>query len=429
MKKLTLTTKIFIGLILGCFTGIALHGLPANDYVAPYLTDGLFLFLGQAFLRSIQLLMVPLVLVTLAHGAAGMQDLSRFGRVGIRTVSFYLLTTAVAIALALFVANITQPGVGLSANELNSGTVTIKDKQPLIDVLLNIIPTNPFDAVASGRMLQVIVIALAVGCAIAALGQQAQRMRELLEDANRIVMKVVDYVMWLAPIGVFALNARTFAGMGIDAMLPLAKYMLTVLAVLLIHLVLTYGGLLTVLAKMNPLTFMRRFSPVLSVAFSTASSNATLPATLDAVERRLGVPNWLASFSVPLGATINMDGTAIMQGVASVFVAQVYGIELSLGQMLTIMTTATLASIGTAGVPGVGLIMLSTVFASVGLPLEGIALIIGVDRLLDMCRTAVNVTGDAVCSCVVAQFEGVLTDPDTLQKEPYAESTSVRNLT
>jgi Na+/H+-dicarboxylate symporter len=416
MKNFTLTTKIFIGLVLGCLTGIALHAAPANDFVGPYLSDGIFLFLGQFFLRSIQLLMVPLVLITLAHGAAGMQDLSRFGRVGIRTVSFYLLTTAVAIALALLVASLTQPGAGLSATELNAGTVTLKEKQPLIEVLLNIIPTNPFDAIANGRMLQVIVIALVVGCAIAALGSRAQRMRDLLEEANMIIMKIVDFVMWLAPVGVFALNARTFAGMGTDAMLPLAKYMLTVLAVLLIHLLVTYGGLLAILAKMNPLTFMRRFSPVLSVAFSTASSNATLPATLDAVERRLGVPNWLASFTIPLGATINMDGTAIMQGVASVFVAQVYGIELTLAQMLTIMTTATLASIGTAGVPGVGLIMLSTVFASVGLPLEGIALIIGIDRLLDMCRTAVNVTGDAVCSCVVAQVEGVLGQPEEHSK-------------
>lgn len=408
MQTLSLTTKIFIGLILGCLTGIGLHAVPTNEFLGPYIVDGLFLFLGQAFLRSIQLLMVPLVLVTLAHGAAGMNDLSRFGRVGARTLSFYLATTAMAIALALFAGSLTQPGVGLVLSELNQSAVTFKDKQPLVDVLLSIIPTNPFDALSSGRMLQVIVIALVLGCAIAALGQQAQRVRELLDDANRIVMKVVDYVMYLAPIGVFALNARTFAGMGVDAMLPLVKYMATVVGVLVIHFVFTYGGLLALLAKMNPITFIRKFSPVLSVAFSTASSNATLPVTLEVVERRLGVPNWLASFSIPLGATINMDGTAIMQGVASVFVAQVYGIDLTITQMLTIMTTATLASIGTAGVPGVGLIMLSTVFASVGLPLEGIALIIGIDRLLDMCRTALNVTGDAVCSCVVAKFEGVL---------------------
>lgn len=429
MEKMTLTTKIFIGLVLGCLTGIGLHGLPENEFIKSYITDGAFLFLGQAFLRSIQLLMVPLVLITLAHGAAGMKDLSRFGRVGVRTVSFYLVTTAVAIALALIAGLVTQPGVGLSLAELSKSSLTIKEKQPLVDVFLNIIPTNPFDAIVNGRMLQVIVIALLVGCAVAALGEQAQRMRELLEDANRIVMKIVDYIMWLAPLGVFALNARTFAGIGLDAMFPLAKYMLTVIAVLLIHLVVTYGGLLTVLAKMNPVKFIRQFSPVLSVAFSTASSNATLPATLDAVERRLGVPNWLASFSVPLGATINMDGTAIMQGVASVFVAQVYGIELSVAQMLTIMTTATLASIGTAGVPGVGLIMLSTVFASVGLPLEGIALIIGIDRLLDMCRTAVNVTGDAVCSCVVAKFEGVLGNAVGEKKLQRDSASSVGNLT
>lgn len=429
MEKMTLTTKIFIGLVLGCLTGIGLHGFPENEFIKSYITDGAFLFLGQAFLRSIQLLMVPLVLITLAHGAAGMKDLSRFGRVGVRTVSFYLVTTAVAIALALIAGLVTQPGVGLSLAELSKSSVTIKDKQPLVDVFLNIIPTNPFDAIANGRMLQVIVIALLVGCAVAALGEQAQRMRELLEDANRIVMKIVDYIMWLAPLGVFALNARTFAGIGLDAMFPLAKYMLTVIAVLMIHLVVTYGGLLAILAKMNPVKFISQFSPVLSVAFSTASSNATLPATLDAVERRLGVPNWLASFSVPLGATINMDGTAIMQGVASVFVAQVYGIELSVAQMLTIMTTATLASIGTAGVPGVGLIMLSTVFASVGLPLEGIALIIGIDRLLDMCRTAVNVTGDAVCSCVVAKFEGVLGNAVGEKELQRDSASSVGNLT
>jgi Na+/H+-dicarboxylate symporter len=296
-------------------------------------------------------------------------------------------------------------GPGEGVNLTSETTFQATEPPPLTDVLVNIFPTNPVQAMAEGKMLQIIVFALLFGYAISHAGEPGQRIASFFRDMESVVMKMVDVLMHLAPYGVFALLAKLFATMGIGAILDLGTYFLTVLAVLVLHVLVTYSLLLKGLTGLSPRILLNKMRPVWAFAFSTASSGATLPITLRTVEHRMGVHNSVAGFTVPLGATINMDGTAIMQGVATVFIAQVYGMDLSMGAYVTVVITATLASIGTAAVPGVGLITLAMVLGQVGIPVEGIALIIGVDRLLDMVRTAVNVTGDSVASVVVARSE------------------------
>jgi Na+/H+-dicarboxylate symporter len=328
------------------------------------------------------------------------------GRIGGKTVVLYLFTTASAITLALLAALITKPGSGFALT--SEAQFAAKDAPSLADTLIGFIPMNPIKAMAEGNMIQIIIISLLFGLSLSLAREHGRRVLSLFSDLNEGVMKMVVLVMMIAPIGVFCLIAEVFARQGFAAILPLSKYFFTVLAVLIIHLVFVYAGILKFLGKLSPAVFFRKFKNVMIFAFSTSSSNATLPVNLETVEHRLGVDNSVASFTLPLGATINMDGTAIMQGVATVFIAQAYGLELTLMNLLMVVFTATLASIGTAGVPGVGLIMLAIVLRQVNLPVEGIGLIIGVDRLLDMTRTAVNVTGDAIVTCVVAKSEGQL---------------------
>ena len=317
-----------------------------------------------------------------------------------------MLTTAMAISLALLIASLVQPGVGIEAP---AGDYQVRAAPSIKDTLVNLMPSNPLRAMVDGNMLQVIVFALLFGLAIARSEHQGARaIQQFFVDLNGVILKLVVILMELAPYGVFCLLVKLFATLGLEAIVPLLKYFLTVFFVLLLHGLGVYALLLRVLARLNPLIFFRKLWPVMVFGFSTASSNATLPVTLRTVEKDLGVDNRVASFTVPLGATINMDGTAIMQGVATVFIAQVYQIDIGLAGYLMVILTATLASIGTAGVPGVGLIMLAMVLQQVGLPVEGVALIIGVDRLLDMARTAVNITGDAMVSLVVAKSEGML---------------------
>jgi Na+/H+-dicarboxylate symporter len=310
----------------------------------------------------------------------------------------------VAISLALGVATLVQPGAGFQLGENLEFSAT--PPPPLVETFVQLFPRNIFSAMAEGQMLQIILFAILLGLAITLSGEAGQRALAALRDWNEIILKLVQLVMLVAPVGVFALIARTFAMEGLGALGPLAKYFFVVLGVLLLHGFGTYSLLLKLFARLSPRVFFRKMREVQIFAFSTASSNATIPVTLTTVEKKLGVSNPVASFTVPLGATINMDGTAIMQGVATVFIAQAYGISLTAGDLLVVVLTATLASIGTAGVPGVGLVMLSMVLVQAGLPVEGIALIIGIDRLLDMVRTAVNVTGDAVVSCIVGRREG-----------------------
>ena len=405
MNRTKLTRNILIGMVLGLFVGSFFHWIRVEDgLVTNFLVDGVFDFGGQIFIASLKLLVVPLVFFSLVCGASNLSDGSSMGRIGLKTLALYMFTTAIAITLALTVATTVNPGLGIDL--FTSTEFVAKEAPSLKHVLINIFPTNPLKSMVDGNMLQVIVFAILVGVAISRCGDIGIRVRASLQDWNEVIMRLILMMMMVAPVGVFCLMVTLFANMGLSAIADLIKYFLTVILVLLLHFSLTYSILVRVLAGLNPITFYRRFSPVMAYAFSTSSSNATLPITLEAVQHRIGVKNEVASFTVPLGATINMDGTAIMQGVATVFIAQAYNIDISLTGYLMVILTATLASIGTAGVPGVGLITLALVLQQVGLPVEGIALIIGVDRLLDMIRTAINVTGDAAVSTIVGRTEG-----------------------
>jgi Na+/H+-dicarboxylate symporter len=403
-----LTLQILIGMASGLAVGVVLNVVGLEGPAADFLVDGVFAVGGQIFLASLKLLVVPLVFVSIVCGVASLDDLSRLGRVGGKTLVLYLCTTAIAITLALSAAMWFEPGAGfdLSAAEITQREVP--EPPTVVETLIALFPSNPVRAMADGEMLQIIVFACLFGIALTLSGGPGRRWVALFNDLNDIILRLVMMLIALAPYGVFCLLARMCAAEGLAAIPPLAKYFGLVLAVLFIHALLTYPLLLMLLARLDPRIFFRKMRPPLALAFSTASSGATLPVTLETVEHRLGVHNQVASFTVPLGATINMDGTAIMQGVATGFIAQAYGIPLGLGDLVTVVLTATLASIGTAAVPGVGLVMLAMVLRQVGLPVEGIGLIIGVDRLLDMVRTAVNITGDAAVSCVVAKSEGQL---------------------
>ncbi|MEW5249501.1 dicarboxylate/amino acid:cation symporter [Microbulbifer sp. 2201CG32-9] len=408
-----LTTKIVMAMLLGIVVGVLLNFLNASqllgsgvtEFINSYLTEGLFDIIGRIFIASLKLMVVPLVLVSLICGACALSEGSRMGMLAGKTVVLYLVTTAAAITLALCMALLFQPGMGMT-DVVADATFQPKPAPPLSEVLVNIFPTNPVDAMAKGNMLQIIVFALLMGYAVARTGEAGRRVADFFSDLNDVIMRMVGVLMVFAPYGVFALLANKIAQLGVDAIFQLGKYFLVVLATLLLHALGVYSILLKLLSGLNPLELLKKMRPAMVFAFSTASSAATIPVTLSTVEKRLGVDNKVAAFTIPLGATINMDGTAIMQGVATVFIAQLYGIDIGLAGYLTVILTATLASIGTAGVPGVGLIMLAMVLQQVGLPLEGIAIVIGVDRLLDMVRTAINITGDSVISTIVAKSEG-----------------------
>ena len=409
---MTLTGRIVLGMGAGLVLGALIKWAEQNGVFPPgfahvidaYFVNGLILLIGKIFIASLKLLVVPLVFVSLVCGAGGLGDSSKLGRIGLKTITLYLLTTATAIMIAVLVANLVDPGVGINLAE--GASFVAKESPPLVDVLINIFPSNPVQAMAEGNMLQIIVFAILLGVAVARSGEQGARVIQLFTDFNEVIMTLVTMLMKLAPYGVFCLMVQLFAQQGIGVIGDLAVYFFTVLFVLMLHGFGTYAILLKFIGRLSPLAFYRKMRATMLFAFSTASSNATIPVTMRTVENRLGVKNSIASFTVPLGATINMDGTAIMQGVATVFIAQAYNIDISLSGYLMVIVTATLASIGTAGVPGVGLITLAMVLQQVGLPVEGIALIIGVDRLLDMVRTAVNVTGDSTVSCLVAKSEG-----------------------
>ena len=423
IERATLTRNILIGMAGGLLLGSLIHAIDLADTnpIMVYGVNGLFDIGGKAFVASLKLLVVPLVFVSLVCGASNLSDGSSLGRIGIKTVGLYLFTTAIAITLALTVANIVDPGMGMALT--TDAVFVAKESPPLKEVIVAIVPTNPVKAMAEGNMLQVIVFAILVGVAIAKSGSSGQRVRETLNDWNDIIMRMIMMLMAIAPLGVFCLMLALFSNMGFSAITDLIRYFLTVAGVLVLHFLLTYAMMVRFVANLNPIVFYRNFYPVMAYAFSTSSSNATLPVTLETVEHRLGVKNEVASFTVPLGATINMDGTAIMQGVATVFIAQAYNIDISMTGYLMVVLTATLASIGTAGVPGVGLITLALVLQQVGLPVEGIALIIGVDRLLDMMRTAVNVCGDAAVATIVAKSEGKFDESVFYQDETLSPTT------
>ena len=398
-----------LGLAVGGILNVLIPGGVLPEALAQglsyYLIDGLFDTVGQIFVRSLKLMVVPLVFVSLLCGTASLGNDAKMGRLASKSIGLYMLTTGVAISLALFIALLIQPGLGIDlavASEFSA-----KDAPPLKTTLINIFPSNPVAAMADGQILQVIVFAILMGIAIAHCGKSGERVAAFFDDLNSVIMRMVMLLMQLAPIGIFCLIAKLFAGLGIGVIVSLGAYFFAVVLALLLHCFGTYSLLLRAMTGLSPRRFFVNMRAPIAFAFSTASSGATMPVTLRAVTDNVGVDNSVASFTVPLGATINMDGTAIMQGVATVFIAQAYNIDLGLEAYLMVILTATLASIGTAAVPGVGLVMLVMVLNQVGLPVEGIGLIIGVDRLLDMCRTAVNVAGDGAVSTVVAHSEGL----------------------
>lgn len=406
-KKLTLTGKILLGLLLGFICGLILKAIPSNYIKDTLLLDGIFKIVGSGFTSAIKMMVVPLVFVSLICGSTSMGDINKLGRIGGKTVVFYLCTTAIAIIISLFLGVFLKPGMGLDMSNMVSGEVAIGESKSIVDIILNIIPSNPIQSLASGEMLQVIFFAVLIGVAMNMLGEKVDSIKVMFESLNEICMKIVNIIMLFAPYGVFALVSTTFATVGADAIFALLKYVGVVLLGLLLHVTLIYGGLFKIFTKQKIKPFLSKFTEVAAITFSTASSSASIPVSLEIMEE-LGVGKTTRSFTIPIGATINMDGTAIMQGVAALFIAQIYGVDLGLNDMITIILTATLASIGTAGVPGVGMIMLSMVLQSVGLPLEGIGLIMGVERIIDMFRTTVNVMGDNICTLIIANSESDL---------------------
>ena len=402
-KKLSLTSKIFIGLIAGVICGVIFNLFVPASYVRDtIIIDGICYVIGNGFIKLMKMLVVPLVFCSLVCGASAIGDTKTLGKVGGKTIAFYLATTAIAVTVAISVATLIKPGIGLNMNLIEAENVTVAEKTSAVDTLLDIIPDNPFNSLANGNMLQVIVFALIVGILLAKMGERAELVANFFSQFNDLMMEMTNLVMSFAPIGVFFMLTRTFANLGFDAFIPLLKYMGSVVLGLGVQCFVVYMILLFVFTRLNPFKFIKKFFPVMAFAFSTSTSNATIPLNIETLEEKIGVSRKVSSFTIPLGATINMDGTSIMQGVAVVFAAQAYGINLGISGYLTVIATATLASIGTAGIPSVGLVTLTMVFSAVGLPVEAITLIMGIDRILDMLRTAVNVTGDAVCTTVVA---------------------------
>ena len=422
-KSLSFTQKMLVAMIAGAILGIVLGSVDSfKGWVEVYLSFGLFDIIGKLFVNSLKMLVVPLVFCSIAVGVSSLANISLMGRVGLKAIIIYLFTTAIAISLALIVAITINPGKGLDIADTSE--FTVKEAPSITSVITSIIPSNPVLAMAEGEMLQIILFSILLGVAITLSASAGEPIKKGLQSLNSIMMAMVNIVMKFAPLGVFCLIAKTFATQGVSMIIPLASYFFTVATVLLLHVLITYSVLLKVIAKVSPIIFIKKMRDAIVFAFSTASSNATIPVTLNTVEKKLGVDKAVASFTVPLGATINMDGTAIMQGVATVFIASVYQVDLSLVDYLTVILTATMASIGTAGVPGVGLIMLTMVLAQVGLPVEGIALIIGIDRLLDMMRTAVNITGDSMVSIITAKSEKSFDEKIFLDVSKYKTNKS-----
>lgn len=403
--KLNLTAKILIALVLGIIVGLSLNVFAPDLFST--LDTFLFSPLGEIFLSLINMLVVPIVFFSLVLGVAGLGDTKKLGRMGVKAVSAFLITTAIAITIGLTLASVIQPGANspFSEEEREAASFEEEETPSVAETLLDIIPTNPVAALADGNMLQIIAFSIFIGFALTVLKDKTKGVLNLFEQGNEIMMFLVGIVMKFAPYGTFGLIASALGEAGFDSLQSILMYVLVVLLALVVHAAVTYSGIIFFLAKKSPLWFYKNFFPAMTVGFSTSSSNATLPISMETAQKNLKVSKSSSSFVQPLGATINMDGTAIMQGVATIFIAQVYAVDLSFVDLLTVVLTAVLASIGTAGVPGVGLILLAMVLNSVGLPPAGIGLILGIDRLLDMCRTAINISGDAAVALYVSESE------------------------
>ncbi|MBX3321564.1 MAG: dicarboxylate/amino acid:cation symporter [Phycisphaeraceae bacterium] len=463
MKRLALHWKILIGLVVGIIVGVAVNAWwtdatwaalgvgdaraflseagdvreaasaegGANEHANMWagvarLVREATVFIGRLFMRMLMFIAVPIVLFSLIAGVASLNDTAKLGRIGGKTIGLYLATTAVAITLGLVLANVVGPGKGFPPElreslreqqaESASERIARAEARPTVwNTVLDIVPENPFSAIANTKMLQVVLAALLVGVGLTMLPREkSEPVVRFFDTMTEVVIKIVHLILILAPYAVFALIVVVLADLGVTVLANLFWYVLTVVAGLLLMIFIVYPTVLRVLTKVGYRRFFRAISPAQLLAFSSSSSGATLPVTMECCEERLGVHDEVNSFVVPIGATINMDGTALYQGVAAVFIAQMYSMNLGIGEQLTIVLTATLASIGTAAVPGVGIVMLVIVLQSVNIPLEGIAVILGIDRLLDMCRTSCNVTGDCMVCAVVATSENAIDDEETV---------------
>lgn len=406
-EKMGLTTKIFLALLFGAAVGILLNlAVLPGVFRDEFLIDGVFYVIGQGFIRLMRMLVVPLVFSSLVCGSMSIGDTAELGAIGVKTLLFYLFTTVAAVVIALAVGWIFSPGNGLSMTAL-SGTAAEAAVEPIraVDTLLDMIPVNIFASLAEAHMLQIIVAALLIGIVLAGMGERAEQIKTLFLQVNDLMMELTMFIMRFAPIGVFCLIAKTFAETGFEAFFPLLKYIFCVFLALAVQFFVVYMGMLRAFSDIRPRYFLKQFFPVIAFAFSTSASNATIPLSIETLSEKLKISPKISSFTIPLGATVNMDGTSIMQGIAVMFTAQAFGVTLNAKDFLTVIGTAVLASIGTAGIPGVGLVTLTLVFESIGLPVEGIGLLMGIDRILDMARTAVNVTGDAVCTVLVAGMD------------------------
>lgn len=404
-RNLLLWQQIVIALVLGIVIGAILN-TTGNESIAVSIK-----YVGTLFLSLIKMLIVPLIFVSLVCGMTSVSDMARMGRIGFKAVLFYLGTTAFAITIGLILGTVFQPGVGIDLGAASA--MEAKSSPPFIQQLIAIVPKNPIAAAADGNVLQIIFFAIMFGLSINLVGAAGKPVRDFFEALNSVILKLTEIVIAFAPYGVFALMTWVAGTYGLDLLLPLGTVIAALYIGCILHAVLVYGGLVSVVGRLSPVRFFQGIVEPQIVAFTSTSSSGTLPVTMTAVQKNLGVNRTVASFTLPLGATINMDGTAMYQGVAALFVAQAFGVELGMSEYITIILTSTLASIGTAGVPGAGLVMLSLVLTSVGLPLEGVAIIAGIDRILDMARTSLNVTGDAACTVLIAKSE------DQIDMEAY----------
>lgn len=401
LKEISLGNWILISMILGLIVGLILNFYVTNTFIKEVvLIDNVFYLGGNLFIKLMKMLVVPLVFCSIIVGVTSISDIKKIGSIGGRAILIYLLTTALAVSIALLIAGIVEPGIGLNMTGLADPS-NVTTNVTVTSTILDMIPDNPLNSLANGDMLPVIIFGVIVGFILAKLKEETETINKLFTEGNTVMMEMTNIVMKFAPIGVFCLIAKTFATLGMDGLMPLSKYVACVILALAVHAFIVYPTLLVIFTRLNPIKFFKRFFSVMLFAFSSSSSNATIPLTLEKLSE-MGVSKDVSSFTIPLGATINMDGTAIMQGVVVMFAAQAYGIDLGLSALITVIFTAVMASVGTAGVPSVGLITLNMVFASVGLPTDAIGIIMGIDHILDMIRSAVNVTGDAICTIIVS---------------------------
>ncbi|WP_271270970.1 dicarboxylate/amino acid:cation symporter [Aliamphritea hakodatensis] len=412
-RSMALWKKIFIGMLAGVAVG-AFMG-PDAEVLKP---------IGTLFINAIKMLIVPLVFCSLVVGVTSMQDSAKMGRIGIKSIVIYLLSTAIAISIGLGLGTVFMPGEGLNMVADANAAVAAKESPSLVSTIINLIPKNPIEALAGGKILQIIVFALGLGIALNMIGETGKPAIKVFNSLAEGMYKLTSLVMNFAPYGIFALMAWVAGKYGADVLLPLAKVIAAVYIGCIIHVLVVYTGAIAIIAKLPPVQYLKGIVSAQMMAFTSTSSSGTLPVSIRCARENLGVSKGTASFVLPLGATINMDGTALYQGVAALFVAQAFGIDLSMADYMTIIATSTLASIGTAGVPGAGLIMLSLVLSTVGLPMEGLAIIAGIDRILDMARTCVNVSGDLMVSVLIGKSENELDSDVYKSDEPQTATQS-----